>query len=88
MGYTVLSPAAIAMGITKSVPKIWVLKGTDADATVSAAGYISDAQALGMQVDDVVLYMKTDTAALYVHMVTAVSSTGATLTSASVPLAN
>lgn len=88
MSYVPLSPALIAGGITKSVPKIWVLLDTAADATVSAAGYISDAQSLGMTVGDIVLYFKTDTAALYIHAVTAVSSTGATLTLSTVPVSN
>lgn len=62
-----------------AVPKVWAMSGTVADATVLAAGYISDAQSLGMKVGDILHYLLTTTPELYTHIVTAVTSTGATL---------
>lgn len=80
MAYTKGSVALVTQQIDNTnVPKVWVLAGTDSDATVLAAGYISDAQNLGMKVGDIVFYILTSTPALYVHIVTAVASTGATL---------
>lgn len=62
-----------------AVPKRWFMSGTVADATVLAAGYISDAQSLGMVKGDIVDYLLTTTPELYTHVVTAVSASGATL---------
>lgn len=79
MGYTAGSAKLLNQSIDNVVPATWFLSGTDTDATVLAAGYISDAQHLGMKKNDIVQYLRTDTSALYIHVVTAVASTGATL---------
>lgn len=75
--------------LTSTLPmRIWGYSDTAADATVYAAGYISDAGQHGVKVNDIVFYMKTDTNNLFVHTVTAIATTGnggATLSSASVP---
>lgn len=57
--------------------QIWGYKSADAIATVKAAGYITNAAALGMQVGDPVLVIDTATPALSVAFVTAVSAAGA-----------
>lgn len=62
-----------------AVPKRWAMSGTVADATVLAAGYISDALNRGMKVGDIVEYLLTSGPTLYTHVVTAVSASGATL---------
>lgn len=59
--------------------KEWCYKSADATATVAAAGYISDALKKGMKQYDLVYVLKTDTGAMTIHRVTAVASTGATL---------
>lgn len=59
--------------------KMWSYRSTDATATVAGAGYISDALKMGMKVGDLVIVSKTDTNAVTFHRVTAVSSSGATL---------
>lgn len=80
MAYTPGSAAQVVQYIDNSSPgKFWFLAGTDAVGTVEGAGYISDAQSLGMKVNDIVFYVKTDTMNLYILIVTAVSSTGSTL---------
>ena len=60
-------------------PKRWFLSGTDSDATVLAAGYISDGQHLGVAKGDIVEYLLTTGPTLYIHVVTVVASTGLTL---------
>ncbi len=59
--------------------KMWRYGSTDATATVAGAGYIADALKMGMKVGDVVFVSKTDTNAITIHRVTAVSGAGATL---------
>ncbi|MFG1245730.1 hypothetical protein [Xanthobacter flavus] len=59
--------------------KMWRYSSTDATATVAGAGYIADALKMGMKVGDVVFVSKTDTNAITIHRVTAVSGAGATL---------
>lgn len=79
MAYSTSSPPVLlSQGISNSVPRIWIYSNTDADTTVDDAGYITNAQALGMKVNDLLLYCKTDTPAWYTLIVTAVASTGST----------
>lgn len=69
-------PALISQQIDNvAVPKRWVMSGTVADATVLAAGYISDAGSLGMAVGDILDYVLTTTPELYIHIVTAINAT-------------
>lgn len=68
-------------------PQIWSLQGTDAPGDVDAANFISDADARGMRKGDIVLYTqwsnaaKAAVSAFNIHVVMAVSSTGADLSS-------
>lgn len=71
-------PVLLSQGMSNSVPRVWILTGTDADTVVDDAGYISNAKALGMKVNDLLLYCKTDGPAWYTLIVTAVASTGST----------
>ena len=68
-----------------AVPKRWFMSGTVADATVLAAGYISDGGARGMKVGDIVDYLLTSTPELYTHIVTAVNATTGGVTLGSSP---
>jgi hypothetical protein len=79
MAYTLNSLKLMVQSIDNVIPARWALSGTDSDATVLAAGYISDAQHLGVKVGDIVDYYLTSGPELYTHIVTAVVSTGATL---------
>lgn len=49
-------------------PALWVMAGTDATTAVDAAGYITDAKDLGMQVGDLLLYVKTDASPITIQM--------------------
>lgn len=79
MAYALLSLKLMTASIENAVPNRWSLSGTDSDATVLAAGYISDGKALGVKVGDIVEYLLTTTPAIYTHIVTVVASTGLTL---------
>ena len=58
--------------------KIWqYIQGTDAAATIDAAGYFSDGAARGMAVNDIVICIDTSTAATPLvtsHVVMSISS--------------
>lgn len=75
MAYTLNSLRLVYQSIDNIVPARWALAGTDSDATVLAAGYISDGGHLGVKKGDIVEYLLTTTPALYTHVVTAVSTT-------------
>jgi len=47
-------PALIAQGIGGVGPKIWIYNDDDPTATVDGDGYITNADALGMKVGDIV----------------------------------
>lgn len=79
MAYTLKSLRLMTASMENAVPNRWALAGTDSDATVLAAGYISDGQALGVKVGDIVEYLLTTTPAIYTHVVTVVAASGLTL---------
>jgi hypothetical protein len=54
--------------------------GVDVAATVRAAGYITNALALGMRVGDIVIHHETATPLASISYVSAVASTGSTMT--------
>lgn len=58
-------------------PAFWIMAGTDATTAVDAAGYITDAKDLGMQVGDVLWYVKTDASPITVQImiVSAINAT-------------
>lgn len=67
--------------------KQWAYRSADSFATVKAAGYISDAQSQGMNVRDTVMVVDTNTPATTIANVLAVSSSGATLSTTGVVVA-
>lgn len=58
-------------------PGFWALTGTDAVSDVRATGYITDAKNLGMQVGDILWYVKRDASPITVQVmiVTAINAT-------------
>lgn len=59
-------------------PALWMMYGTDVHTDVDAADFISDGDAKGMKVTDVVLYVKTTaTVGVTSHSVSAVTAGGA-----------
>lgn len=83
MAYTKGGLRLISQSIEDVYPARWALSsndtGGDSDATVLAAGYISDGQALGVKKGDIVEYLLLATPELYIHVVTVVAATGLTL---------
>lgn len=61
-------------------PQLWHLTGVDAIATVRGAGFISNAKDAGMRVGDTVIYQDTATPLHSLSRVSAVATTGATMT--------
>ena len=60
-------------------PKTWVYNSTHTGAAVAAAGFFTDAKALGMSLGDIVMVVGSTTYTTTAHAVTAVTSTGASL---------
>ena len=72
---------------SSGTPQLWSLQGTDAPGDVDAANFITDALRRGMRKGDLVFYTqwsnaaKAAVSAFNVHVVMAVASTGADLSS-------
>ena len=64
----------------RGVFRVWTYKTTDTAATVNTAGYIADAETRGMQVNDLVIVIQTDTSAITFFTVNAIASGAADLT--------
>jgi len=81
MAYSTLLPPCLMGGgrLESDAPNLWTYKTTDSNATVIAAGYVTNAQALGMKVGDLFINLVTGTPEIYMNIVTAVSSTGSTM---------
>lgn len=86
MAYVTSNPPRLEgyAGLT-GAGQIWTYRSTDALATVVAATYITNALDLGMKVGDVVCVQDTNTPAVAWARVTAVASTGSTM-SAGLPI--
>ena len=65
-------------------PELWLMYGTDVHTDADASDFISDGDAKGLKVNDVVIYVKTSaTVGATLHSVGAVTAGGAaTLTPA------
>lgn len=70
-------PSLVAERIGNNAAAMWVYSNTDANGTVSGAGYFTNGSALGMKRGDSVYYTKTDTPTLAIFIVTAVTAGGA-----------
>ncbi len=77
MAYTTANWNCIAPGMGDA-PSLWIGYGTDVHTDVDAADFVSDGDAKGMKVNDVVIYVKTTaTIGATLHSVSAVTSGGA-----------
>lgn len=80
MAYSTSSPPVLkSHGPITAAPQTWSYTSADAKATVAAANYFTNALALGMRPGDIVEAVVTGTFTISLHRVTAVSSSGATL---------
>lgn len=78
MAYSTSTPPKLLLqAIAHKGPAIWTYENTDAATVVRFTGYITNGGALGMKVNDILLYTKTDASppALYIMTVVTVSAT-------------
>lgn len=77
MAYSTSTPPMLISGFNGEGPKIWSYKSADATATVNTAGYISNGDALGMKVGDLVIAHDTATPTITILAVQSVTAGGA-----------
>lgn len=83
MSYAVTNPPAMQVSRVGASGALWYYTSTDAAATVAGANYFTNGLALGMRVGDVLHNVESDNSYLLtIHSVTAVTSSGATVSSA------
>ena len=70
-------PYLIAQGIGNQVPACWGYSSTDASTVVDGAGYITNGDALGMKVNDIVDVSDSATGLQTRHIVNSVTPGGA-----------
>lgn len=83
MAYVTSNPPAAVTDGNGAGPAVWVYASEDVHTDVDAANYFTNGKALGMRVNDVVIVVKTTaTIGATLHVVTEVSSDGATVSAA------
>ena len=71
-------PTLVSMGGLGAGSKLWLYKSTDVHTDVDATDYFTNGDDLGMEVNDVVIVVKTSaTIGATLHVVTAVTAGGA-----------
>lgn len=91
MSYSTSLPPMLVAGPLTSVagPNTWVYKEAATFDTIRAANYISNAQALGMKIGDMLLHWDVTSASspvLTLGRVTNVTSSGATIAATGTPI--
>lgn len=79
MAYATSNPPALLQDRIGGGGAAWSYSSADPIATVTAASYITNGQALGLKVGDSVVVYDMDTPMSYIAFVSAVSAAGATL---------
>jgi hypothetical protein len=79
MAYSTSNPPALLTQRIGGGMATWAYSSSDATGTVDGAGYITNGQALGMKVGDLVYSNDTVNSLVTAHRVAAVTSTGADL---------
>lgn len=78
MAYATTNPPSLMVqGVGNQIPAIWVYSSADASTVVDAAGYITNGDALGMKVNDIVFVSDSDTGLTTSHVVNSVTAGGA-----------
>lgn len=81
MAYATTNPPIKVAGQGPTAIQVWVYNhATDNAAAVRAASYFTDALALGMRVGDFVIHHENATPLASISRVTAVATTGSTMT--------
>jgi hypothetical protein len=87
MAYTTTNPPRLLNTGVDSGPNVWLYSSADAQATVVAAGYITNAKDLGMKVNDLVFIVDTATPKISSAQLTVLNATtGASTMSTGVQL--
>jgi len=81
MAYATTNPPTLLVPSIGNKPALWAYSSTDPSTDVVTAGYFSNGQSLGLKLDDFMLATLASSNAMLLGKVTAVSSTGATVTS-------
>lgn len=83
MAYSTSTPPNMVCQSVGAAPAVWVYASEDVHTDVDAANYFTNGKDLGMRVNDVVIVIKTTaTIGATLHVVTEVSSDGATVSPA------
>jgi hypothetical protein len=83
MAYAATNPPRAIINMVGNGGHVWLYTHTDVHTDVDATNYFTDGLALGMKVNDVVIVVKTTTTiGATLHVVTEVSSDGATVAAA------
>jgi hypothetical protein len=83
MSYATSNPPQLLVPSMGGGVALWVYASTDAHGDVDGTDYFSNGDALGMNVNDIVIVNDTDTDTVTIHKVDAVTAGGAaTLTAA------
>jgi len=77
MAYATTNPPILVSRGIAGYGNVWHYSSADAAATVDGDGYITDGDALGMKVNDMVLVVDTATPLVTSHRVASVTSGGA-----------
>lgn len=76
-GYSTSNPPALCgQGIGNQIPARWTYSSVDAASVVQVAGYITNGDALGLKVNDIVDVTDSDTGLLTTHIVLTVTAGG------------
>lgn len=70
-------PALLVQGVQNAYPATWVHQSADTGAQVQVGGFITNGDALGMKVGDIVQHRNTATNITSRHVVVAVTANGA-----------
>jgi hypothetical protein len=85
MAYSTSLPPKLAVPRMGGGNALWIYSSEDIHTDVDAADYFSNGDALGMEVNDVVIVVKTTaTIGATLHVVTAVTAGGAATVSAAI----
>lgn len=79
MAYSTSNPPNLMVPSLGTAPAIWAYLSTHGSTAVGAAGFFTNGKDLGMKVNDVLITIQSTGTVPVIGMVSAVSSTGATV---------
>lgn len=76
MAYSTSAPPMLISGFNGEGAKVWTHQSADAAAAADTAGFITNGDALGMKVGDIVYHRNTGTGIVTIHAVQSVTAGG------------